>query len=222
MSLFKRLTRIAKANVEDLMRQFDSGEEDIFADKVSELERAFRDAKAAAANYSISVRKLEEEREQVQEALDLLDEEAFKALNEGAEEAARAKMADKIGLEDRLHKLSPAIDESRQTYGELKENLRELQFKLDQARAKQVELEARRQAAEARRTADEVLDSVKERHSTLDREAEEVLDKEIEQEAQRQVKELGEKNFDDLEKTARDLQIDARLEELRKRMGPQD
>ena len=221
MSLFKRLTRVAKANMDELLRQFDDGES-TFDEKVSELELAFRDAKAAAANYSISVRKMEEERDGVQQELDALDARAEEAIKADDEELARQCMNDRIRNEERLYRLDPALEESRKTYQELKENLRDLQLKLDQARAKRVELEARRQAEEARRTADEVLDTVHERHEQLDDEADAVLDEEIEAEARRQVKEMGRSVGVKVEKTVRDLQVDARLEELRKRMGPED
>lgn len=221
MSLFKRLTRIAKANVEDFLNQFDA-DEDPFEEKVNELESTFRDAKAAAANYSISVRNLEEERDQVVKDLETLDADAVRALEQGNEDLARDRMSEKLALEDRLYKLTPAIDESRNTYNELKANLKDIQLKLDQAKAKQVELEARRQAAEARRTAEEVLDSVQDRHEALGRAEDDVVEREIELEAERQVKDLGEGNYEQFEKKARELQIDARLEELRKRMGPED
>ena len=221
MSLFKRLTRVAKANMDELLRQFDDGES-TFDEKVSELELAFRDAKAAAANYSISVRKMEEERDGVQQELDALDARAEEAIKADDEELARQCMNDRIRNEERLYRLNPALEESRKTYQELKENLLDLQLKLDQARAKRVELEARRQAEEARRTADEVLDTVHERHEQLDDEADAVLDEEIEAEARRQVKEMGRSIGVKVEKTVRDLQVDARLEELRKRMGPED
>ena len=221
MSLFKRLTRVAKANMDELLRQFDDGES-TFDEKVSELELAFRDAKAAAANYSISVRKMEEERDGVQQELDALDARAEEAIKADDEELARQCMNDRIRNEERLYRLAPALEESRKTYQELKENLLDLQLKLDQARAKRVELEARRQAEEARRTADEVLDTVHERHEQLDDEADAVLDEEIEAEARRQVKEMGRSIGVKVEKTVRDLQVDARLEELRKRMGPED
>ena len=221
MSLFKRLTRVAKANMDELLRQFDDGES-TFDEKVSELELAFRDAKAAAANYSISVRKMEEERDGVQQELDALDARAEEAIKADDEELARQCMNDRIRNEERLYRLDPALEESRKTYQELKENLLDLQLKLDQARAKRVELEARRQAEEARRTADEVLDTVHERHEQLDDEADAVLDEEIEAEARRQVKEMGRSVGVKVEKTVRDLQVDARLEELRKRMGPED
>ena len=220
MSLFDRLARVAKANVEDFFRQFDAGEA-TFDDKVDEMECAFRDAKAAAASYSISVRNLEEERDQVILDMDKCDEDAMRALNAENEALARDKMAEKVLLEERLSKLEPAIEEGRQTCRDLKVDLKDLQLKLDQARAKQVELEARRQAAEARKTADEVLDTVHEYHDDLDIHEESFLDEEVVSEAQSTESEEKDVQPMNSERESHDNKIEAKLNELRKRMGPE-
>ena len=221
MSLFDRLARVAKANVEDLFRQFDVGEA-TFEQKVAEMECAFRDAKAAAASYSISVRNLEEERDQLILDMDKCDEDAMRALNAENEELARDKMAEKLLLEERLNKLGPAIEEGRQTYRDLKVDLKDLQLKLDQARVKQVELEARRQAAEARKTADEVLDTVYEYHDDLDISEGSTSDEEVESGAHNTAKGESDCQPAGFEREPRDKKIDARLNELRKRMGPEN
>ena len=219
MSLFDRLARVAKANVEDFFRQFDAGEA-TFDDKVDEMECAMR-RKGRGASYSISVRNLEEERDQVILDMDKCDEDAMRALNAENEALARDKMAEKVLLEERLSKLEPAIEEGRQTYRDLKVDLKDLQLKLDQARAKQVELEARRQAAEARKTADEVLDTVHEYHDDLDIHEESVLDEEVVSEAQSTESEEKDVQPMNSEGESHDNKIEAKLNELRKRMGPE-
>jgi phage shock protein A len=216
MSILARVGRIAKANINWLLDKAEPPEQELQA-KIAELTAAIQECKVAAATYGATFRKLQQEVGQLSASQSQLQSQAEQALRSGDEDTARRLLSQKLSITQRLTNLAPGVQQGREVFDRLRDNLARLGDQLIQARAKLAELRTRQVSAEARKAFSEQLDGVS--GATAPAMFERMETQVIGAEAQAEV--LEEIQGGDLEQRSRDLQIDAELESLRERLTDQ-
>ena len=144
------MTDIIKSNINELLDRAEDPEK-MIRQMVREMEEAVRKATAsvstAVANQKRLERKCHETLVQQQE----WQRKAERAVAGGQDELARRALERKAVFTRNAEDLQPAVEESRTTAEQLREQLRELKLKLEEARMREGTLVARHRAAEARK-----------------------------------------------------------------------
>ena len=220
MSIFERIQRIAKANINWLLDKVEPPQQELES-KIKELEDAIREGRECAATYGATFRNMERQRDQLQAQQGERQAQAETAIQADDEDAARAQLAEKVKLAERIGQLSPGIDQGRQTYEQLRDNLVKLNDQLKSAKMKLAELQARKRSAEAHKAFGEQLDkstSLTGQGEAFDRLEQQVVQTEAEVEIAEEIR--GDMMTDlNLEQRARDLQVEAELRQLKERMN---
>ncbi|HPD46317.1 MAG TPA: PspA/IM30 family protein [Anaerohalosphaeraceae bacterium] len=220
MSIFERIQRIAKANVNWLLDKAEPAEQEL-ASKIKELEETLLEGRESAATYGATFRRLETEMQQLQQKQADLTAQAETALKAGDETAARKALAEKVRLAERIAQMKPGLDRGRQTFEMLRDNMIKLQEQLKAAKLKFEDLKARKRTAEAQKAFDKHLsravafnpDGV-----TFDRLEDQVLQSEAEVQINQELR--GDSLTEiELAQRARDMQVEAELAELRERLN---
>lgn len=222
MSIFERIQRIAKANMNWLLDKVESPESELES-KIKELEDAIAEGRQAAATYGATFRRMEIEAQSLRKQQDELQQKARTALAAGDEPLARKALEDKVLAAQRAAALTPGIEQGGKSYRALMDNLGKLQQQLKAVKAKLAELVSRQRAAEAQKTFGKHFDRGS--AATVDGAAFERLEDQVLQaEAEAQIgDEIRRGNLSDLdlEQRSRDLQVDAELQAMKERLGPQ-
>src|SRR5210317_1042728 len=95
MSIFDRIQRIAKANINWLLDKAEPAEQELES-KIKEIEEAILEGRESAATYGATFRRMETEMQQLEQQQADLVANAQNALKTGNEEAARKALADKV------------------------------------------------------------------------------------------------------------------------------
>ncbi len=220
MSIFERIQRIARANINWLLDKAEPPEQEL-ASKIKELEQTLLEGRESAAVYGATFRRLETEMQQLQKQQADLTARAEAALKTGDETAARKALAEKVKLAERISQMQPGLERGRQTYAMLRDNMIKLQEQLKAAKLKFEDLKARKRTADAQKAFDKNLGrtiALSPDGLTFDRLEDQVL----QSEAQVQInQELRGDALSELElaQKARDMQVEAELEEIRERLN---
>lgn len=216
MSILDRIRRIAKANMNWLLDQIEPPEQELTS-RIGELTEVIQEGKAAAATYGATFRRLERQAEDLRLQEADLTAKAEAAVGAGDETTARALLAQKVQVAERLAQMGPGLAEGRRTYDRLREDLGRLQDALRQARAKLAELRARQRCAEARKAFHEQADAAESTAEAdlLDRLEDDVLQTEAEADVAEDIHTGG----GDLEQRSRELQIEAELAAMKDRLS---
>jgi len=220
MSIFERIQRIARANINWLLDKAEPAEQEL-ASKIKELEETILEGRESAAVYGATFRRLETEMQQLQQAQADLVTRAQAALKAGDETAARKAIAEKVKLGERISQMKPGLDRGRQTYDMLRDNMIKLQEQLKAAKLKFEDLKARKRTADAQRAFDrslgrtmamspDGLDFDRLEDQVLQSEAEVQINQELRGDALTEV---------ELAQRARDMQVEAELEEIREHLN---
>ena len=219
MSILRRIQRIAKANFNWLLDKAEPAEAELKAD-IAELQQAVTDGKAAAATYGATFRKMETELAGLTKKQQEYTISAKQAIVNKDDALAKKFLSEKVRLEERITNLKPGLEQGRQTYNHLKENLDHLVDKLKQAKVKLAELSSRKLAAEAREA---FAKSVSDINGTFaEGEMFDRMEKEvIHIEASADITEEINGEDLDLEARSRELQIESELEALKQSLEQQ-
>jgi len=210
MSILARIGRIARANINWLLDKAEPPEQELQA-KIDELTEAVQDCKAAAGTYGATFRRLEAEAAGLATRQQELHTQAEQAVRGGDDDTARRLLSEKVSVTQRLAGLKPGLDQGRQTFESLRENLVRLQDQLSQARNKQAELRARQRSAEARKAFGKEMDHAQTLGGQMFERVEDgVFQAEAEAEVVEDIAGSG-----DLEQRSRELQVDAELDALK-------
>jgi phage shock protein A len=148
-ALFRRITTILSANMNDLIDRVEDPER-MIKQMIREMEQHIQQAKEGVIDAIASEKQLEKElqhhRDQAQEWLGKA-ETALKAQNE---DLARMALARKNDHDDIVQSLTRPWEAARKTSENLKAQLHALEHKLEEVRHKRGTLVARQRAAEAR------------------------------------------------------------------------
>lgn len=219
MSIFDRVRRIVKANLNWLLNQAEPAENELEA-KIKDLEETIHEGRESAAMYGASYKRLQNEMEQLQRQQAALEQQASQALQAGDEQQARKLIQEKVKVAERSAQLEPGVEKGRQTFESLRDQIVKLQDQLRQAKTKLLDLQARKRTAEAQNAFDRHLGGTD--VSGLDgvafeRLEDDVLTSEAEVEIRQQIR--GDSLFDhDLTERSREIQVDAELEALKQKL----
>ena len=216
MSIIDRIKRITQANIHHTLDQLESPER-MLQESVRAMEHALIDAKQAAADFALTLKKLEQEQSQLKRLRAEWQSKAEQAVKVGEEGVARQALGEKIKAEDRIKTLEPTIKDRTEKYDELKENLAKLQDQLKEAKMKVADLQSRKKAAAARKAFDENLGKSSADHgSDLEKFESEVMRTEAEAEVNEDLR--GVPDVDEqIDKKTAQLRIEAELKNLKKR-----
>jgi phage shock protein A len=147
--LFKRMSDIINANINDLLDHIEDPER-MIKQIIREMEENINQCKegviTAIASEKRLFRELETHRHHAQEWL----QKAQTALELDKEELARSALKQKKEIDKIISGLEPAWESAQATSERLKTQLRQLEAKLTEAKLKRSTLIARQQAAKAR------------------------------------------------------------------------
>lgn len=214
MSVFDRIRRITKANINWLLDKVELPEQELES-KIKELAEALQEGRESAAAYGATFRRLEHEHEQLERRQRELAKQAAVAVKAGDEAAARQALSEKVRLAERASQIQPGVENGRRTFEKLRDNLIRLQEQLKAARLKLEDLKARRRTAEAQKAFDQHLgQAVGAGGVGFDRLEDEVLQTEAEVEIRQ---EMREDSLSDIElaQHSRELQVEAELQALK-------
>lgn len=221
MSLFDRLTRLAKSGVDEFVRALEGDDvEGVQEAPASALEQALEQARTSATECERAYRKLETEQAQYGSEMQKFEDLAAIQLSEGDEGAARASLEKKVDLERKIARLQPMVDEGRNTAEGLKTELYAIQLRLDESNRKMSELETRKRTVDAR----EALEKLREqlgKESAQEADEEDVLVREVKVDLEKRLRELEQPGaeFDRVELQER---LDAEIATLRKKVVSDD
>lgn len=219
MSIFDRIRRITKANVNWLLDKVEPAEQELES-RIKELEETIQQGRESAALYGATFRRLEGELDQLRSRQTQLSKEAETSLNAGDEGAARRNLTEKIKLNERIAQLEPGILQGRKTYEQLRANICGLQEQLKSARLKMQDLKARQHAAQAQKMFDQTLSktvSISGPGAVFERLEDEVLQSEAEVQIRQEMQSDGMNDFH-LAQRSRDLQVEAELQAMKEKM----
>ena len=216
MSIFDRIRRITKANVNWFLDKVEPAEQELES-KIAELEETIEQGRESAATYGATFKRLERELDQLKQQRDVLKAEAENALKAGDELTARRNLTDKIKLNERVNQIAPGVEQGRKTYDLLRTNIIRLQEQLKMAKLKLQNLKARKSAADAQRAFDQQLGktiSVGSEGAAFDRYEDEVLQSEAEVEIRQEIQSDAMNDLQ-LAERSRDLQVEAELQAMK-------
>ncbi len=220
MSIFDRIQRIAKANINWLLDKVEPSEQELES-KIKELEETIAAGRESAASYGATFKRLDRELDGLKQKQSELLTEAEQAIKGGDDDVARQLVTEKIKLGERISQLAPGVEQGRQTFEMLKDNIIKLQDQLRAAKVKLSDLKARKRAAEAQKAFDEQLNRSTATGTAgvaFDRLEDEVLQAEAEVEIHQEIR--GEALSDmELAQKSRDLQIEAEMQAIKDRMA---
>lgn len=220
MSIFDRVQRIARANINWLLDKAEPAEQELES-KIKELEETIFEGRESASMYGATFKRLKTEMEnlQVQEA-DLV-RKAEIAIKASDDEIARTAISEKVRISERIAQLKPGVEKGQKTYEMLRDNIIKLQEQLKQAKLKLADLKARKDVADAQRAFDKHLDtatSMSPDGVSFDRLEDQVLQAESEVEVNQEMR--GDSMTDmELAQKSRQLQVDAELQALKDKLS---
>ena len=219
MSIFERIQRIAKANINWLLDKAEPAEQELAA-KMKEIGEAILEGRESAATYGATFRRLETQMQQLTEQQADLTKQAENALKAGDETAARKALGEKVKLAERIAQMKPGLDRGKQTYQMLRDNLVKLQEQLKAAKLKFEDLKARKRTAEAQKAFDKHFNQavgMDPDGASFDRLEDDVLQSEAEVEINQELR--GDSLTDiELAQKAREMQVEAELQELKDKL----
>lgn len=217
MTLIERVKRMFTAGVHDALdRVEDPGK--LIKQRVRELEDANREARASLADFSVSVKKLEKEQEQLKRLAAEWQLKAEQAVKVGDEDSARKALEERLKSDERCSALAPSLKEAQSSYLKLKEQFAVLQDQLRVAKLKAAELQSRQHAAEAQKTFGSHFD--KATGAAGDPDFDKMESKVIQQESELEIDRDVRSDLATVERTLdrqeRDLKVAAELEALKR------
>lgn len=219
MSIFDRIRRITKSNLNWLLDMAEPAEQELEA-KIKELEETLLEGRESAAVYGATFKRLENEMKQLQQQQNECAQKAETALKVGDEDAARAALQKKVQLAERITQMTPGVEKGRKTFEMLRDNLTKLQQQLKDAKIKLQDLRARQRIANTQKQFDEHLQkatSTSPDGVAFDRLEDEVNQTEAEVEIRGQMQ-AGDLNEYELAQKSRDLQVEAELQAMKEKL----
>lgn len=155
-SMFKRISDVISANLNDLIDRVEDPER-MIKQIIREMEENISKAKAGVIEALASEKQLQKDLEQHRRQSAEWQQKAEEALLVNKEELARAALMRKKEHDNLIKALEPAWEAAQNTSERLKTQLHALEAKLEEARRKRSTLVARQRAAEARQHMDKTL-----------------------------------------------------------------
>ena len=221
MGIFKRLSDIVKANINDLLNRAEDPEK-MLNQMLIEMREQLADAKRQVATSIADEKKLKRQLDQQVEESNKWEQRAMAALQAGKEDMAKQALSRRNEAQEMAKQFQEQWQKQSEAVESLKTALRGLNSKIEEAKRKKDILIARNKRAAAQKQIQETLQGIgaSSAFDTFDRLEQKVLQAEAEAEASVDLNE--ELSGMDLEKQFAELdapQLDDDLAELRSRMG---
>lgn len=217
-SLFKRISDVLAANLNDLVDRVEDPER-MIKQLIREMEENINSAREGVVDALASEKQLAKELEHQRRQAEEWRGRARLALESGNEALAREALLRKKEHDGIVSNLQVSWESARRTGERLKTQLRALELKLEEARLKKGSLVARQRAAQARERMDQVSDRFQaglDLNHSFGRMADKVGDMEARMEARAEL-------YDDFSQVEReflrmevDTEVEAELAALRK------
>ena len=207
--MFERMADILRSNINEVLDRAEDPEK-LIRQMIREMEEAVKKATASVGTAVANQKRLERQHDERIAQVEDWQRKAERAVEAGEDELARRALERKTVLQSAVDELAPAVEESRRTAQQLREQLRELKGKLEEARTRQGTLMARHRAAEACKQLAQSLQGLgDDAFSSFERFEQRVEESEAQAEAHTEVA----SDLDDVERRVRDLDRGASVEQ---------
>ena len=159
MGLFDRLSRIVKANVNDLVSKAEDPEK-VLEQAVIDMQEDLVQLRQAVARAIASQKRTEQQYNKNQQEANTWQQRAQLALSKGDENLAREALTRKKSFNDTAATLKAQLDQQSNNVDTLKRNLIALESKIAEAKTKKDMLKARANAAKAQRQLQETIGGI--------------------------------------------------------------
>ncbi len=221
MGIFKRLSDIIKANLNDLLNRAEDPEK-MLNQMLIEMKEQLADAKRQVAVAIADEKKLKRQLDQQLAEAQKWEQRAMLALQSNNEELARQAVARRNEAQSLAQQFQEQWQKQAEAVEALKQALRALNSKIDEAKRRKDILIARKKRAEAQKQIQETLQGIGETSAfeTFERMEQKVLDAEAQAEAAVDINaELSGMNLEEQFEKLNTTELDDDLAELRSRMG---
>ncbi|MBS12610.1 MAG: phage shock protein A [Gemmatimonadetes bacterium] len=220
--IFSRMADIVKANINDLLNRAEDPEK-MIRQMILEMEEAVNKASASVGTAVANEKRLERQYLNEQDQVGGWQKKAELAVEAGEDDLARRALERKTTVQEAIGDLEAALEESRKTSTQLKQQLQQLKAKRDEARTRQGALIARRRAAEARKQIAKGMSGIgDDAFSSFERFRNRVENEEAEADAHTEIAGPSAALDTEFSKLERKQAVDAELEALKKQMGKND
>ncbi|AFZ65982.1 PspA/IM30 family protein [Deinococcus peraridilitoris] len=219
MSILERLSRLLRANVNDMISKAeDPGK--IIEQSLRDMRDAYQQARSEVAESMAQLSKLEREQNTNQKIAQEYGNKAAEALKLGSEDLAREALRRKKNHEDLAAGFADQVKVHQTTVDQLKTQLRALEAKIDEMEAKKELLQARSSTAKASETLERMsgFDRSQGALNAFDEMERKVAAQEDRARAMGSLREEGDIDAQ-LRNLGRDAEIDAELEKLKQQIG---
>ncbi len=217
--IFSRMADIVKANINDILNRAEDPEK-MIRQMILEMEEAVNKATASVGTAVANEKRLERQYLNEQDQIESWHKKAELAVEAGEDDLARRALERKTAVQEAIGDLEAALEESRKTSTQLKQQLQQLKAKLDEARTRQGALIARRRAAEARKQIAKGISGIgDDAFSSFERFRNRVETEEAEADAHQEIVGPGPGLDTEFSKLERKQTVDAELEAMKKKMG---
>ena len=217
--IFSRMADIVKANLNDLLNRAEDPEK-MIRQMILEMEEAVNKATASVGTAVANEKRLERQHLNEQDQIESWQKKAELAVEAGEDDLARRALERRTAVQEAIGDLEAALEESRKTSTQLKQQLQQLKAKLDEARTRQGALIARRRAAEARKQIAKGMSGIgDDAFSSFERFRNRVENEEAEADAHQEIVGPGAGLDTEFSRLERKQTVDAALEALKKKMG---
>jgi len=161
MGILDRLSRLIRANLNDLIKRAEDPEK-IIAQALEDMRSALRDARMEVAEAMASLAKLKRDQQSYAEQVSAWEEKATEALKAGKEDLAREALKRKAQAQSLADGFNQQVTQQQAIVDQLTTQLKALEAKIQEAESKQTLLVARQkgvEAAEAVRRMDSKFDA---------------------------------------------------------------
>jgi phage shock protein A len=219
-NLFKRISDVISANINDLIDRVEDPER-MIKQIIREMEESIARSKEGVIQAIASEKQLQRELEHHRLHSAEWMNKAEQALKSDKEELARSALMRKKEHDGIIKTLEPSWEAARKTSEQLKAQLGALESKLEEARRKRSTLVARQRSAEARQHMSRThssFDSGLAAHSNFERMEEKVAEMEARTEALTELDDAASKLEKEFWAMEAEMEVDDELARLKKKM----
>lgn len=185
---------------------------------VEQLQTEMAEVRVKVSEYLATVNEFRKRSEDLARLAEKRETEALAALRTGNEDVAKRALTEQSDLLKRAAQAKQVWEQAEEAAAKLRMHLEDLEFEEMQLQKRRDELTARSQTAQLDRRLSDLASGVDGRARSFEVAEEQVTRLEIEAEAHREVAHMNDGDSDDGAGSA-EGSIDAKLEELRRRLG---
>jgi phage shock protein A len=148
MGILERLSRLIRANINDLIKKAENPEK-IIAQALEDMRATLKDARIEVAEAIAELRKLQRDQESYMSQVGGWEDKAAEALRAGREDLAREALKRKAQAQSLSDGFASQVAQQNSIVENLKTQLKALESKIQEAEAKQALLAARQKGVEA-------------------------------------------------------------------------